>query len=34
MISYVFLNKNLRFIRIFKSGSSPIPDKICSFHIS
>jgi len=33
MISNVILYKNLRFIRIFQSGSSPIPDKICSFHI-
>jgi len=31
MISNVILYKNLRFVRIFWSGSSPIPDKICSF---
>jgi len=29
----VFLYENLRFIRIFSFQSSPIPDKICSFHI-
>jgi len=30
----VFLFKNLRFIPDWKSGSSPILDEICSFHIS
>jgi len=34
MISNVFLYRNLWFIWIFLSGSSPILDKICSFHIS
>jgi len=33
MISNVSLYKNLRFIRILLSESSPIPDTICSFHI-
>jgi len=34
MIFNVCLYKNIRFIRIFKSGSLPTPDKISSFHIS
>jgi len=34
MISNVFLYKIIRFIRTFYSESSPIPNKICSFHIS
>jgi len=33
IIYYVFLYKNIWFICIFKTGSSPILDKICYFHI-